>query len=209
MTQDSGDPGANATHVRAAQDGDLAAFNALVRAHQRQVYNLCYRTLGNSEDASDTTQEAFLSAYRNIGSFRGAPDGFRGWLRRSAVNACYDTLRKRKRRPSESLDALVAEAADGTAGREIADTEAPTPEEQALRSETGATIEQALALLSEDRRLTVVLCDVQGLSYDEAAAAMEVEVGTVKSRLSRARAQLREYLSVRGEHPTVSRRLEE
>src|ERR687888_1501085 len=92
--------------VRAAQQGEMLAFNRLVHHYQRQVYNVCFRTLGNAEDAADATQEAFLGAYRGIGSFRGTPEGFRPWLLRIAVNACYDQLRRRKRRPAESLDAL-------------------------------------------------------------------------------------------------------
>src|SRR6267142_4122780 len=92
--------------LRAAQRGEVAAFNSLVQVYQRQVYNICYRTLGNAEDAADATQDAFLSAFRGLKTFRGPASGFRAWLVRVAVNACYDQLRRRQRRPSESLDAL-------------------------------------------------------------------------------------------------------
>jgi RNA polymerase sigma factor (sigma-70 family) len=173
--------------LRDAQRGDVAAFNGLVRLYQRQVYNVCYRTLSNPDDAADATQEAFLGAFRGISSFRGPPEGFRGWLLRVAVNACYDHLRRRQRRPADSLDSYAPE--------EIAlpDPE-PGPEQRALSAATAQEIQAAIDQLPHDQRLTVVLCDIQGLSYDEAAAAMQVELGTVKSRLSRARARLRDLL---------------
>lgn len=204
------DPDETEASIRAARSGGIEAFNRLVEQHQRQVYNVCYRTLGNAEDAADATQETFLGAYRGIGAFRGAAEGFRPWLLRIAVNACYDQLRRRKRRPAESLEGLSASReADEEAGvaNRLPDP-APGPEQEALTSETARGIEAALARLSPDQRLTVVLCDVQGLSYDEAAQVMSVELGTVKSRLSRARAQLRDLLEKAGELPSVAHRLD-
>jgi len=181
--------------LRAAQRGELAAFNDLVRIFQRQVYNVCYRTLGNPDDAADATQEAFLGAYRGVKSFSGPAAGFRGWLLRIAVNACYDHLRRKQRRPAESLDALGALSDDdvGRAAERVTDPEAG-PEQRALSADTARQIQAAIDQLPPEQRLTVVLCDVQGLSYEEAADAMQVELGTVKSRLSRARARLRELL---------------
>jgi RNA polymerase sigma-70 factor (ECF subfamily) len=199
------------TALRAARDGDVAGFNVLVRLHQRQVYNICYRTLGNTEDAADATQDAFLSAFRGLGSFRGSADGFHSWLLRVAVNACYDQLRRRKRRPVDSLDRVSAEL-DSTNGptpaARLVDPEAG-PEQRVLSAETAHHIQQALSHLSAEQRLAVVLCDVQGLSYEEAAHVMQVELGTVKSRLSRARSQLRDLLGARGERPAAARRLEQ
>ena len=195
--------------VRSARRGDLAAFNALVLLHQKSIYNTCYRSLGNSEDAADATQDAFLHAYRSVESYRGEPEGFRAWLVRIAVNACYDQLRKKKRRPSESLDALTGDRPD-----EVSETPLQLrdpddgPDLKVIGAETRSTIEMALLQLSDDQRMTVVLCDVQGLSYDEAAAAMSVELGTVKSRLSRGRAALRQLLQANGELPAAARRLE-
>jgi RNA polymerase sigma-70 factor, ECF subfamily len=181
--------------LRAAQRGEVAAFNALVGIYQRQVFNICYRTLGHTEDAADATQEAFLGAFRGIKSFRGPAEGFRGWLLRIAVNACYDHLRRRQRRPSESLEALGSQSVDdgGWAADRVPDPD-PGPEQQALSAETADRIQAAIQRLAPEQRLTVVLCDVQGLSYDEAAEAMGVELGTVKSRLSRGRARVRELL---------------
>jgi RNA polymerase sigma factor (sigma-70 family) len=193
--------------LAAAQRGDVVSFNALIEAYQRQVYNICYRTLGNAEDAADATQDAMLSAFRGIRSFNGSLAGLKSWLLRIAVNACYDQLRRRQRRPAESLDALSAPDADSPADR-LADLE-PKPEQQALGAETARHIQQAIDRLPSEQRLTVVLCDVQGLSYEEAAQAMSCELGTVKSRLSRARAQLRVLLIEKGELPARPARLQE
>jgi RNA polymerase sigma factor (sigma-70 family) len=188
------EPGALESALRAAQRGEVTAFNGLVLIYQRQVFNVCYRTLGNAEDAADATQEAFLGAYRGIKSFRGPSVGFRGWLLRIAVNACYDHLRRRQRRPTESLDALgVASDDEANAAEHVVDPQ-PDPEQRALSAEEARRIQAAIDRLPDEQRLTIVLCDVQGLSYDEAAQAMDVELGTVKSRLSRARARLREFL---------------
>lgn len=192
--------------LKAAQRGDVAAFNTLVQAFQRQVYNVCYRTLGNSEDAADATQDALLSAFRGLKSFSGPAMGLRSWLLRIAVNTCYDQVRRRQRRPADSLDAHV----DGELG--VADQvidPAMGPELQAMGAETARHIQQAIDQLAPDQRTTVVLCDVQGLSYEEAAQIMSVELGTVKSRLSRARSQLRRILIQKGELPTSAARLQE
>jgi RNA polymerase sigma-70 factor (ECF subfamily) len=187
--------------VEAARRGDVAAFNTLVEHYQRLAYNVAFRTLGQPEEAADATQEAFFSAFRAIRGFRG--DSFKHWLLRIVVNACYDQLRRRQRRPATSLDALAED--DET---EVAPPDpAPGPEVAALGRETAETIQRALAALGPDQQLAVVLCDVQGLSYEEAADILEVAVGTVKSRLSRARAQLRDELTARGELPAASRRL--
>jgi RNA polymerase sigma-70 factor (ECF subfamily) len=199
------DPGQLNEALAAAQRGDLAAFNTLVLAYQRQVFNVCYRTLGNGDDAADAAQDAFVSAMRGIQSFHGTIDGLRGWLLRIAVNACYDQLRRRQRRPSESLDALQVTDAGDESDR-FADPR-PGPDQRSLTAETGRQIQAALDRLPTEQRLTVVLCDVQGLSYDEVAEAMDVELGTVKSRLSRARAQLRTLLREQGELPSGVQRL--
>lgn len=193
--------------LKGAQRGDVAAFNTLVETYQRQVFNVCYRTLGAADDAADATQDALLNAFRAIRSFNGPAAGLRGWLLRIAVNTCYDQLRRRQRRPIESLDALRGENDSSTANH-VADPR-PGPEQHSITAETARNIQQAIDRLPPEQRLTVVLCDVQGLSYDEAAQAMSVELGTVKSRLSRARAQLRVVLAEKGELPTRSARLHE
>jgi RNA polymerase sigma factor (sigma-70 family) len=196
--------------LQAAQGGDVAAFNTLVLVYQRQIYNVCYRTLGNAEDASDATQDALLSAFRGLKSFQGGAGGLRGWLLRIAVNTCYDQLRRRQRRPADSLDApsLADPDRETSLGEHLPDPGAG-PEQRSLSSETARHIQAALDHLAPDQRLTVILCDVQGLSYEEAALTMSVELGTVKSRLSRARATLREALAAKGELPAGSQRLQE
>ena len=196
--------------LKAAQRGDVAAFNALVLAYQRQLFNICYRTLGNAEDAADATQDALLSAFRGLKSFNGAAAGLRPWLVRIAVNTCYDHLRRRQRRAADSLDAMrtIDTDHDTSAAERVADPGAG-PEQSSLTAETARQIQAAIDRLPPDQRLTVILCDVQGFSYDEAAHAMSIELGTVKSRLSRARAQLRELLAQKGELPASAQRLHE
>ncbi|MFN0074346.1 MAG: RNA polymerase sigma factor [Chloroflexota bacterium] len=184
-----------------ARLGDVDAFNRLVLDHERPVYSLAYRLLGNPDDAADATQDSFVNAYRAINGFRG--EAIRPWLFRIAVRCCYDQLRRRKRRREDSLDADSEEV-----HWEPADPD-PGPELGVLHSETGAAIERALQSLPLDQRTIVILCDVQGLSYEEAAEAADLELGTVKSRLSRARSRLRELLRARGELPGASDRLAE
>jgi RNA polymerase sigma factor (sigma-70 family) len=185
--------GQEAALVARSKEGDLAAFNALVEVHQGRVYNLCLRMLASPEAAEDAAQDAFLSAYRNIERFRGA--SFRAWLLRIAANACTDELRRRRRRPQVSLDAEPA-TADGPL--EPPDT-SDSPEEWALRREMNRHIQDGLMKLPLDQRVVVVLCDVQGLSYEEIAETLAVSIGTVKSRISRGRARLRHLLLEREE----------
>jgi len=179
--------------VASARRGDAHAFNELVSHYQGMVYNLAYRILGDAEAAADASQDTFLSAYEAVGRFKGG--SFKAWLLRIATNACYDQLRLRKRRPTSSLEAIYTESAPSSHfvnGRE-------TPEEHALRQELGQTIQRGIDTLSADQRVALVLSDVQGLSYKEISRVTDVSVGTVKSRLSRARASLRDYLLGRGE----------
>jgi RNA polymerase sigma-70 factor (ECF subfamily) len=179
--------------VALSQEGDLAAFNALVERYQGQVYNLCWRMLGLREAAEDATQEAFLAAYRSIRRFRGP--GFRAWLLRIAANAATDELRRRHRRPQVSLEAPISSSETAL---DLPDPSAG-PEECALRREQARCIQAALLTLPLDQRLSVILSDVQGLSYEEVGQAMGSSLGTVKSRLSRGRARLRRYLLEQGE----------
>jgi RNA polymerase sigma-70 factor (ECF subfamily) len=195
--------------LNAARRGEVAAFNALVQAYQRQVYNVCYRTLGNADDAADATQDSLLSAFRGIAAFNGPAAGLRGWLLRIAVNACYDQLRRRQRRPADSLDAMAETRNDSISAAERVPDPRPGPEQHSLTAETARHIQESIDRLPPEQRLTVVLCDVQGLSYEEAAEVMSIELGTVKSRLSRARAQLRTLLAQKGELPARPARLQE
>jgi RNA polymerase sigma factor (sigma-70 family) len=176
--------------VSDAQRGDLESFNQLVRLYEGRVYTLCYRMLGDSESAADAAQDAFLSAYRNLRSFRGG--SFRSWMLRIATNTCYDALRARKRRPTTSLDAAL-DSDDEATSFDPPDL-GESPLDSALRHELGAAIRRGLQLLPADQRAVLILSDIQGLAYEEIAEATGANLGTVKSRLSRGRARLRDIL---------------
>ncbi|HEX3302566.1 MAG TPA: sigma-70 family RNA polymerase sigma factor [Thermomicrobiales bacterium] len=175
--------------IQNAQQGDLPSFNTLVTRHQRSVYNVCLRMLRDSALAEDAAQDTFIKAWTSIGTFRGGL--VRPWLLRIATNRCYDILRSQGRRPASSLDAeLVESEPQWTSQTAIAEH----PEGHATRRELSAFLERALGELPDDQRLAIILSDVQGHSYDEIAQITEVAVGTVKSRIFRARARLRELV---------------
>ena len=176
--------------ARAAAKGNTLAFEELVRLHEKKVYALALRMCGNSEDAADVAQEAFLSAWRGLPSFRGEA-GFSTWLYRLTSNAAIDQLRKGKRQREEaSLD-------DGDLPLDVPDRQ-PGPQEAAESAELQRAVADGLRELSEDHRQILLLREYQGLSYDEIAQALEVDLGTVKSRISRARRALRKILLERG-----------
>jgi RNA polymerase sigma-70 factor (ECF subfamily) len=177
--------------IQDAQRGDLDAFNRLVLAYQDLVYAQAYRLMGESEAAQDATQDAFISAYRNIGTYRGG--SFRAWLLRIVTNACYDELRRRKRRPTTPLEPVDSEEEEIESPHWIADP-GESPEERTERIELDRAIQNCLDDLSPDFRTVVVLVDVQGYDYFEAAEVVHTPVGTIKSRLSRARLRLRDCL---------------
>ncbi|MFV9505588.1 MAG: RNA polymerase sigma factor [Oscillochloridaceae bacterium umkhey_bin13] len=176
--------------VEAGQRGDVEAFNQLVRTYEGRIYNLCYRMLGDGDAAADVTQDTFISAYRNLHKFRGGV--FRAWLFRIATNACYDALRARKRRPTVSLQA-PSDDDDDTPAFDLPDPN-ESPDEFVLRRELAGAIQAGLAQLPEDQRAVIILSDIQGMAYDEIAEVTNTNLGTVKSRLSRARARLRDIL---------------
>jgi RNA polymerase sigma-70 factor (ECF subfamily) len=182
--------------IERSQQGDLEAFNVLVTVYQDRVYNLCARMLGSREAAEDATQETFVSAFRNVGRIRG--EGMRAWLLRIASNTCIDEIRRRQRQRQVSINAPVSDDAGSGRAFDIADPEAG-PEEEALRGEAGEMLQAELMRLPEDQRLAILLCDVEGMSYDEIGRAMKCSVGTVKSRISRGREKLRAALQGRPE----------
>jgi RNA polymerase sigma-70 factor (ECF subfamily) len=177
--------------IAAAQKGSLDAFNTLVLAYQSQVYNLARYILHDDAAADDATQEAFISAYRALGDFRGG--SFRAWLMRIVANACYDALRLHKRRPTVSWDEF--EDLDEDSNPYLVD-HGESPEERLQRRELGALLDRALAGLPQDQRMVLVLVDRLGYTYEEVAQVMNMRMGTVKSRLFRARARMREALLV-------------
>ncbi len=176
--------------VEIAQRGDVESFNELVRLFEGRVYNICYRMLGDADSAADAAQDAFLSAFRNLRSFRGG--SFRSWMLRIATNTSYDVLRVRKRRPSVSLD-IEADDESASSPLQIADT-AESPDDFAQRRELAAAIQDGLTALPDEQRIVLILSDIQGLAYEEIAQITNSNLGTVKSRLSRGRARLREVL---------------
>jgi RNA polymerase sigma-70 factor (ECF subfamily) len=177
--------------IQSAQRGSLDSFNELVLVYQDAVYGQAYRLMGESEPAEDATQEAFISAYRSLGSYRGG--SFKAWLLRIVTNACYDELRRRKRHPTTSLEPLDAEEEEIESPRWLAD-QGESPEAETERSELGKAIQHCLDGLPVEFRAVVVLVDIQGMDYSEAAMAVGKPVGTVKSRLARARIRLRDCL---------------
>lgn len=180
-------------YIAAAKRGDVEAFNHLVRLYEGRVYGLAVRMLGDPDAAADVAQETFISAYRSLDRFR---DGsFIAWLLRITTNGCYDALRARKRRPTTSMDQLL-HAHDDAPPREFEDT-GPGLEQQMLSRELSAEIQGGLLSLPEDQRVVLIMSDIQGFSYEEIAAATNSQLGTVKSRLSRARSKLRDYLRSR------------
>jgi len=185
-----------ARYIDAARRGDLSAFNWLVLRYQVRVYNLCYRMLSDPDAAADATQEAFLSAYKAIGRFKGGH--FRAWVLRIASNACLDMLRSRKRKPTQSIYSQER-GEDELEPLPIADTDPfVDPEAQALTAEMTATIQMGLNTLPDDQRIALILVDVQGYSYEEAAEISNSNLGTLKSRINRARSKMRDYLREAG-----------
>ena len=177
--------------------GDANAFEHLVHAYEKTVYNLALRTLGNREDAEDVTQEAFLKAYRSLDSFRG-DSKFSVWLYRIVSNLCLDLMRSRQRKPAQSL---TVEDDDGETGElEISD-EHFSPEKLLDRKLTRESVQRGLASLPDDARQILLLRELQGMSYEEIGQALDLEPGTVKSRIFRARKQLCAFLMQDGNLP--------
>ncbi|WP_448337689.1 sigma-70 family RNA polymerase sigma factor [Chloroflexus aurantiacus] len=174
--------------ISAAQAGDLDSFNQIVRLYETRVYNLCYRMLGDADAAADATQDTFISAFRHLSNFRGG--ALKSWLLRIATNTCYDVLRTRKRRPAVSLD----KEPDDEGNRLDLPDPGASLDELMLQQELSAAIQRGLAELPEEQRIVIILSDIQGLAYEEIAHITGVQLGTVKSRLSRARAKLRDIL---------------
>ena len=178
--------------VRAAQRGDDSAFEELVRTYEKRVYHLALRMCGNVDDAYEVAQEAFLSAWKGMRFFRG-DSSFSTWLYRLTSNAAIDFLRRQRRQGGSdgvSLD-------DEDTFLEVADP-APSPHQQAERLELRDALARGLGALSPEHRQVLLLRELQGLTYEEIATALELDLGTVKSRIARAREKLRKYLVASG-----------
>ena len=192
--------------VQSAQSGDLDSFNTLILNYQDRVFNTALRILGDEDIAQDAAQEAFISAFRSINTFRGG--SFKAWLLRTVTNACYDELRRQKRRPTTPLEPETNDGEEMDSPRWLADPNM-TPAEQSEADELEHAIQHCLDTLPTDFRTVVVLADIQGLDYSEVATSARVPLGTIKSRLARARLRLRECLRGFEELLPSSFRLEE
>ena len=172
------------------QKRDEAAFEELIRQYEKKVYTLCFRMCGNSEDAEEAAQDAFLALWRGIDRFR-QESSLSTWIYRLATNACIDTLRRRKKQSgSVSLDdkELFVDAVDTS----------PQPQETVEHRETQKLLQEGLSALPEEYRKVLILREIEGLSYTEIAESASIELGTVKSRISRGRSLLRNFLSGNG-----------
>jgi RNA polymerase sigma-70 factor (ECF subfamily) len=177
--------------IKAAQRGDLNAFNALILRYQNLLFGIALRMLGDEDTASDAVQEALISAFSKFRTFRGG--SLRSWLARVTVNACYDEMRRKRRQREVPLEQFNME------GEEVEDLSwmidpAARPEERYDSYEMESAIQESLDQLTPAYREALVLVDIEGLSYEEASVAAQVPVGTVKSRLARARLQIRSSL---------------
>jgi RNA polymerase sigma-70 factor (ECF subfamily) len=181
--------------VERSKGGDLAAFEELVVMYQKQVYNLGYRMMGSEEDACDMAQEAFLKAFRSIRKFNGK-SSFGTWVYRIAVNVCIDELRRRKK--VKLYPVVHNDNPETGSGKLITDT-GDLPEERIERQETRKQVQRAINRLAEDYRAIIILRDIQGRTYQEIAEILDINIGTVKSRISRARQSLKEELIALGE----------
>lgn len=179
--------------ITRSQNGDINAFEELVARYERKVYAIAYRFMGNQEDASDLAQEAFLKAYQSIKNFRQEAS-FSTWICRIISNVCRDELRKLKRKNQTSLDEEVW-LAEGAVTKQIKDT-GLTPEQVYEHKELKGYLQSLINNLNTEYRMVVILRDIQGYSYVEIAEMLDCSLGTVKSRLNRARKALREQITL-------------
>lgn len=177
--------------IKDTLEGDLNAFNTLVLHYQDMAYNVAYRIMGEHGAAGDASQEAFISAYQKLDQYRGG--SFKAWLLRIVSNACYDELRRRQRQP---VTPLKPEMDDGELIEDPFWIEDDTlsPEERMEESELQSVIQKCINNLDDKFKIVLVLVDVEGLDYETAADAIDSPLGTVKSRLARARERVQECL---------------
>lgn len=185
----SAQPPDELTLILAAQRGDVDAFNGLVTRYQNAAYTVAYRLLGEPFAASDAAQDGFINAFRKIKEYRGG--SFKAWVLRIVTNIAYDQLRYQKRRPATGIDDLPGGETDD--GPQIASADI-TPEDAAEQRDVQRALQDCMQALPNDQRVTLVMFDIEGYSYQEIADTSAVQLGTVKSRLSRARLGMRRCL---------------
>lgn len=179
--------------------GNKQAFSTIVERYEQKVYSLAYRLTGDYDDASDLAQDAFIKVYRNLSQFRGQA-AFSTWLYRVVTNVFLDEMRKRKRRPVVAIsldDSIVTE--EGELTRELPSPD-PGPEDLSAQREMQQAVRAGMQKLPAEYRVVLILRDLQGYAYDEIASILDINLGTVKSRISRARLALRKVLEKREQH---------
>lgn len=176
--------------------GDVAAFETLIEAYQKKIFNLAFRMIGNYDDAGDLAQEALIRVYKSIAGFK-EQSSFSTWVYRITTNVCLDEIRKRKNKKVLSLDEEI-QVEDGEMQRQI-ESDDPLPDEVFEREELRQIINKAIETLPEEQRTVIMLRDLQGLSYDEIADILDCPGGTVKSRINRARQALKNVLLAKRE----------
>jgi RNA polymerase sigma-70 factor (ECF subfamily) len=187
----SGDDPHEARLIARLREADLEAFEELVSHFERPVYSLCFRLLGDAEEARDAAQETFMRVYRGLGSFRG-DSGLKTWIYRIAINQAMNQQRWWRRRHKDqtvSLELSRGES-ESTLGN-LLPSGAASPEQQAISNEREGRIMRALGEIKQDYRVALVLREIEELSYEEIAAALSISIGTVKSRIARGREELR------------------
>ncbi len=177
--------------VKKSQSGDVESFELLISSYDKRAYNIAYRVMGNEEDAKDMAQEALLRIFRSIKDFKGQ-SSFSTWLYRIVTNVCLDELRRRKNEKYVSMDSTI-QTDSGELHMELC-SDKETPESVYERVEQRELIKSAISELNEDYRSVIVLRDIQGFSYEEISNILDCSLGTVKSRINRARNMLRERL---------------
>jgi RNA polymerase sigma-70 factor (ECF subfamily) len=177
--------------IQSALEGDLDAFNRLVLAYQDRLYSQAYRMMGESDAAEDATQDAFIAAFRKLHTYRGG--SFQAWLLRIVTNLCYDELRRRKRRPTSPLEPVDQYDEEIESPYWLTDP-GENPEESTERTELSEALQYCLDALPPEFRSVVILVDIQGMDYAEASQVVGKPLGTIKSRLARARGRMRDCL---------------
>lgn len=175
--------------IQKAQKGDTNAFGTLVASYEKFIFNVACKMFSNSEDASDIAQEALIKAYKNIDKF-DFNSSFSTWLYRITVNACIDEMRRRKGRESISID---AEDEESGLALQIEDTSLGA-EERVIQNETVSEVRAAIDKLSEEHKTVIILRDLQDMTYEQVAQTLDLSIGTVKSRLARARKSLKDII---------------
>lgn len=177
--------------LKRSKSGDIEAFELLIEAYQKKVFNLAYRMLGNHDDASELAQEVFIKVYRSLKSFKEESQ-FSTWIYRIATNVCLDELRKRKNKKLIYIDESI-KGEEEDLNRQVEDNR-PTPDIIAERNHLKKAVNSAIQTLSEEHKIVIILRDIQGFSYEEIAEIVKCPTGTVKSRINRARQALKEIL---------------